>query len=184
MLHRRDTVADADLTVRLILAKHGLQLTVDDGPNSSAPVMFLVNVTDETGNSRPIADVSLSSTTGVVGLFTTVDGTRSSDADGDLLTFEWSIVLQPAGSQAAFINEFAPQTEITFDTAGLYRIQLVVSDGLLDSFPVRFLIDVATPASQPNLPHEASAAWMLGDVADEEDAEVSALDTFFDELGR
>jgi hypothetical protein len=161
-----------------------VQLRVSDGPNTSAPARFLVNVADETGNFRPRADVSLSGRTGVVGLFTPLNGTRSFDPDGDPLTYEWSVILQPDGSQFGIINEFAAQTEITFDTPGLYRIQLVVSDGMLDSFPKFFLIDVASPSFQPSPLGDARGDFWPGSADREQADEFRALDLVFDELGR
>ena len=178
-----DPTAAVTTWVADVAGLYRMRLTVSDGLNTSAPVRFLVNVADESGNSRPIANVSLSGRTGVVGLFTRLDGTRSSDPDGDPLTYEWSVISQPDGSQFGIINEFAAQTEITFDTPGLYRIQLVVSDGMLDSFPRFFLIDVASPGSQPSPLADARNDGLPGDDDRDETDEVRALDAFFDELG-
>lgn len=159
-----------------------VQLTVNDGLQNSDPVTFLVDVTSDMENGRPVADVSLSGSTGVVALFTELNGTRSSDPNEDLLTYLWSVVDQPDGSQFGIINEMAAQTQITFDTPGLYRIQLVVNDGLLDSFPVTFVIDVASPASSGMLPEEASGQ-LLQEQSDDA-AEENAWDAFFAAMGR
>ena len=66
-----------------------------------------------------------------------LDGSLSSDPDEDPLSYRWSIIDQPEGSNPV-IEE--PTAEITIfrtdrEPAGTYTIRLVVNDGLLDSEP-------------------------------------------------
>ena len=62
-----------------------------------------------------------------------LDGSGSTDADGDLLTYKWSITSRPAGSQAqlAFesVDDDDPAPTFVADMPGVYVISLVVGDG-------------------------------------------------------
>ena len=58
-----------------------------------------------------------------------LDGTASSDPEGDGLTFHWTLESKPAGSAAALENGATPTPDLVVDAAGLYIFGLVVSDG-------------------------------------------------------
>lgn len=58
-----------------------------------------------------------------------LDGSGSSDADGDPLIFEWFVALAPAGSIATIEDPSAATTTFTPDVAGTYQFTLNVSDG-------------------------------------------------------
>lgn len=58
-----------------------------------------------------------------------LDGSASSDADGDPLTYQWAFTATPAGSQATLEDPTAAQTGFTPDLPGTYTASLVVSDG-------------------------------------------------------
>lgn len=58
-----------------------------------------------------------------------LDGTASTDPEGDGLTYHWTLESRPAGSTAALQNDQTPTPDILFDVAGLYIFGLVVSDG-------------------------------------------------------
>jgi hypothetical protein len=64
-----------------------------------------------------------------------LDGLSSSDADGDPLTFQWSLLSRPAASHAVLADATSPQPGFTVDVAGQYVVQLVVDDGRGPSQP-------------------------------------------------
>jgi uncharacterized repeat protein (TIGR01451 family) len=108
-----------------------IQLIVNDGELASAPdtvtISYLTNV-------RPVALIEAESEW-TLGEIISLDGLGSNDADGDVLTYQWSVTEKPAASKASFDNDTDPQPQLTVDTAGEYRVQLIVNDGLLDSKP-------------------------------------------------
>lgn len=64
-----------------------------------------------------------------VGDVVQLDGTGSSDADGDALTFSWTITQAPIGSAAAFSDDTIVNPTITPDLPGFYVFALFVHDG-------------------------------------------------------
>jgi hypothetical protein len=111
------------------------QLVVHDGIVGSDPD----TVTVTTSNSRPVADAGPDQTVSV-GQVAVVDGSGSSDADGDALTFGWALTARPAGSVAAIADPASPVTSFIADVPGDYAVQLVVNDGQLDSDPDTALV--------------------------------------------
>lgn len=107
-----------------------VQLIVNDGKVDSAPDI----VTVSSANSLPVADAGDDQPV-VLGAMVTLDGSSSSDADGDLLAFRWSLLSVPAGSAAVLSDVSAVQPNFVADKPGNYIAQLVVNDGLADSTP-------------------------------------------------
>jgi hypothetical protein len=149
-----------------------MQLIVNDGINDSAPVTFAATVADDV----PTANVSLSQNSGTVGVSVLLDGTRSSDPEMRPLTFAWSIVDKPVGSVVTIDDPFAAATTMTADTAGTYRVRLIVNNGLNDSDPVQFTVEIADPLIVNGPLSEVDEHATAG--------EESMLDRFFAMLGR
>jgi DNA primase len=59
----------------------------------------------------------------------TLDGSRSSDVNGDALSYAWTLTDKPAGSTVALANATSAQATFTADVAGVYTATLVVNDG-------------------------------------------------------
>jgi len=62
-----------------------------------------------------------------------LDGSASNDANGDPLTYQWSMVSKPYGSIAVLSGDTTVQPSFFADLAGQYVVSLTVSDGLLTS---------------------------------------------------
>ena len=105
-----------------------VQLVVNDG--FAASVADTVTVT--TLNTRPVANAGADQTV-PMGTTVTLDGSASSDADGDPLTYAWSFTSTPAGSTAVLSNPTAVMPTFVVDRPGAYVAQLVVNDGTLAS---------------------------------------------------
>ncbi len=102
-----------------------VRLTVSDG---------LVSATDDAvitvtvANTPPIANAGPDQFGFVSGTLQ-LDGTESTDPDGDELTFEWVVFALPLGSTAFLDDPTSATPTFVPDFAGDYRFQLTVSDG-------------------------------------------------------
>ncbi len=103
------------------------------GGDSTAP---------ESTNTKPVADagadLAVSANLGVA-----LDGSGSSDGDGDPLTYDWSFASMPTGSQSALDDATAEAPSFTPDVAGDYVVELVVNDGTDESAPDRVTVSAA-----------------------------------------
>ncbi|MDC1287530.1 PKD domain-containing protein, partial [Gammaproteobacteria bacterium] len=106
------------------------QLIVNDGTVDSAPDTVEIS----TINTPPVA-VAGPNQSVIVDAQVQLDGSGSSDVDGDQLTFLWSILSAPAGSAAQLSDSGAVMPTFDPDLAGDYQIQLVINDGADNSVP-------------------------------------------------
>jgi hypothetical protein len=109
---------------------YAAQLIVFDGSVDSAPATTMIS----TVNSPPAADAGPDRAVRV-GATATLDGSGSTDADGDLLTHRWTVTSRPPGSTAELVSGDIPQPMLAIDRADVYTAQLIVSDGLATSAP-------------------------------------------------
>jgi fibro-slime domain-containing protein len=105
-----------------------IQLVVNDGKVNSLPDTMVVN----TLNSLPIADAGDDQSV-AVNERVFLNGKGSSDADGDTLTYKWSVKSRPSDSKEELIDSTKDTPQLIIDKAGDYVIQLVVNDGIEDS---------------------------------------------------
>ena len=63
-----------------------------------------------------------------LGATVTLDGSGSTDVDGDSLTYQWSLIAVPAGSAAALSDPSAVAPTFVVDLPGEYVAQLIVTD--------------------------------------------------------
>jgi hypothetical protein len=120
-------------TPSFIIDKPGsyiVQLIVNDGKVDSNPSI----VTISTQNSPPVAKAGADQTV-ETGATVQLDGTRSSDVDGDPLTYLWSFSSSPIGSLAILANSTSANPTFVTDKKGSYVIQLIVNDGKVNSVP-------------------------------------------------
>lgn len=154
-----------------------VQLIVNDGTVSSDPD----TVTISTENSRPIANAGPDQTA-EVGETVTLDGSGSSDADSDVLSYQWALITQPTGGQAVLQDADQVQTQFIPQIAGQYIAQLIVSDGFLTSNPDTATVAVTVPAPINHDPQITSSAVTTATVGQAYTYDVNATDTDGDVL--
>lgn len=117
-------------------------LTVNDGKVSSTAAT--VNITAAVANVAPVANAGVAQKIWV-GSFVTLDGGASSDANGDSLTYSWSLISKPSGSAATLTGATSTISTFTVDLVGTYVASLVVNDGKVNSSAST----IAAQASKP-----------------------------------
>jgi len=123
---------------------------VNDGATASSAAA--VTITANVANAAPVANAGLAQNV-FVGSVVTLDGSASSDANSDPLTYAWTLTSKPAGSAAALSSSTSAKPTFKADVAGTYVASLTVNDGKVDS-------TVATgsiTASVANVPPVANA---------------------------
>ncbi len=83
-------------------------------------------------NGVPIANAGSDQTVHVESTVT-LDGSNSYDSDEDTLTYSWSFISKPSGSNATFTNSDVANPTFIPDKVGDYEIGLIVNDGKEDS---------------------------------------------------
>jgi RHS repeat-associated protein len=121
------------------------QLIVNDGVAGSAPDTVLIS----TINSAPVANAGTDQTVPVAGT-ATLDGSGSTDVDGDVLTFTWALTAQPPGSTAVLDDAASVSPQLTPDRPGSYVVQLIVNDGTINSVPDTVVISTVNSAPVAN----------------------------------
>jgi hypothetical protein len=79
-------------------------------------------------NTPPVASAAAVQSASIDTLVT-LDGSRSSDANGDVLAYAWTLANKPAGSNAVLANPTSAKAGFIPDVAGTYTAMLVVNDG-------------------------------------------------------
>ncbi|GAB5537676.1 MAG: hypothetical protein Rubg2KO_39250 [Rubricoccaceae bacterium] len=92
-------------------------------------------------NQPPIADAGADQNAVVLGQTVTLDGSASSDPDGDPLTYAWTLT-DPNGDPAALSDATAPQPTFVATVRGTYTASLTVNDGTEDSVADEVQIEV------------------------------------------
>lgn len=99
-------------------------------------------------NVAPVANAgpNQSVTTGTT---VTLNGSSSSDADGNPLTYLWSLVSVPSGSGATLTGPTTVKPTFLADKTGQYVAQLLVNDGLVSSTAATVTITTTPGNSAP-----------------------------------
>lgn len=119
-----------------------VSLTVNDGlVNSEADE---VAITSTYINSAPVADAGTNQTV-IQGDVVYLDGSSSSDNDGDQLNYQWSFVSVPSNSSATLSNEQTATPNFTTDKSGIYVLSLTVNDGTANSNADNISIEAIEP---------------------------------------
>ena len=123
-----------------IAGSYDIRLIVNDGKVNSTPS----TVTITTQNTPPVANAGPNQVR-PVGSLVQLDGSASTDVDGDPLTYQWSLIGPPPGSTAVLSSTTAVKPTFTADVAGTYVAQLIVNDGKVSSLPVTVQITTNPP---------------------------------------
>lgn len=133
------------------------RLLVQDGvnPDVSVDTMTVTVSAPAPQNQAPVASITGPTASVVIGSIITLDGTLSSDPDGDALTFRWrqtdalggEILPDDIGDQfQPLTGVSSPITQWQALQAGTYYVRLLVSDGRLTS-TARFSVTVVNAES-------------------------------------
>jgi hypothetical protein len=114
-------------------------------------------------NTRPVANAGPDQSV-VVGSLVTLDGSGSQDAEGDPLTYAWSITTRPAGSAAP--ANLGSATHFQADVAGKYVVSLTADDGSLTSSPDEVTVTAFVKAQVPDTYQGISYTASPGEDAD------------------
>ncbi len=117
-------------------------LVVSDGQAMSGADEIVIDVTAE--NANPPEAIINAPLRAAVGQPVTLDGTSSTDPDGDPLTYRWLLMDKPMGSAALLQDALTATPTLTPDVEGDYTVELVVNDGSFDSSPVTETITAGT----------------------------------------
>jgi len=85
-----------------------------------------------TSNTAPVADAG-ADLKGKLNSVITLEGSASSDADGDTITYDWTLTSAPTGSAATLTDADTDSPTLIPDVGGLYVASLTVNDGKTDS---------------------------------------------------
>ena len=111
--------------------------------------------------TAPVANAGVDQTVGI-DRPVTLNGTGSSDANGDALTYAWTLIT-PAGSASVLSSATAAMPTFTADKAGTYTATLIVKDAALFSTADSATITV-TANRAPTANAGAAQTKVAGDV--------------------
>jgi uncharacterized repeat protein (TIGR03803 family) len=118
-------------------------IVTDGGALSSAPAY----VTLSSFNQAPTAVATATAVLPIVGQAVTLDGTASSDPEGDAKYFQWAVTMRPVGSVAPLLDATMATASFTPDVAGDYEVSLTVSDFLGAGTPATVSFVATTAAT-------------------------------------
>lgn len=128
-----------------VVGTYSFTLVVNDGKLSSPAVTATVVASNS--NSAPVANPGPNQNVNL-GALVYLDGSGSTDADSDALTYRWTLVIKPTDSAAVLSFPNSPNPKFTADKAGGYSLGLVVNDGKTDS-AMGVITVIAYPANTP-----------------------------------
>jgi len=144
------TIASTALT-NLAAGVYAFQLKVTDNDGATAMDTVKVTVKDASQpNQPPVANAGSAVTLTLPANSTTLNGSSSSDPDGSISSYAWSLISGP--TQYSIANSASASTALTNLAAGVYAFQLKVTDNdgatALDTVKIT-VNNIAAPANQP-----------------------------------
>ena len=145
-------------------------LTVTDGSLNSSSATLTATLTARMSNTAPVANAG-SAQSVAVGAQVLLDGSASSDANGDALSYAWTLSSRPGASSAVITTGNSARAGFTADVAGTYVLSLTVHDGKASSPAATITVSAApsitgdcptSTASCPPASLKALAAFPLG----------------------
>jgi hypothetical protein len=127
--------------------EYRLSLTVSDGRAAGAPATMTLAVS--AANSPPVALAMPAVRNVVTGSPVVLDGSASSDPDGDPLTFSWTLTRRPAGSNATLSAAATRTSVLAPDVEGIYVATLVAADGRSGSTSTSVIVQAFTGGTTP-----------------------------------
>ncbi|MEE9455318.1 MAG: PKD domain-containing protein, partial [Paracoccaceae bacterium] len=132
-----------------------VQITASDQDLLSKPIVLVFEAT----NQPPVADAGVDFDT-FVGDTAILNGTASSDPDGDAISYVWHFASKPAGSSVTLSDMHVARPSFIPDVRGNYILELVVSDFLGTSLADQ--VTVTAPNRAPIAQIEGEAAGETG----------------------
>lgn len=112
-------------------------------------VLFsITSCKEEEKNSAPIAHAGNDKEIPVLNPYQ-LDASLSSDEDGDDLAYTWKFMSIPDKSQAELNDTQSMTPEFIPDKTGVYTLQLIVNDGIVDSEPDEITLTAVNEAGIP-----------------------------------
>ena len=133
-----------------VVGTYTAQVIVKDSGNLESKVPSVVTIVASISNSAPVANAG-SKQFVVFGASSTVtlDGTYSTDADNDQITYKWTLLQKPSSSAAVLSSTTSARPTFKADVAGDYVAQLIVNDGKVDSTPNSAIVAASAANVQP-----------------------------------
>ncbi|HEY0491365.1 MAG TPA: PKD domain-containing protein [Telluria sp.] len=117
-----------------VLGSYVVKLVATDARGAASTYQTTVSVNNRrpvaaiSSNATPVAQASGPALRLPVNTALTLRGTGSSDADGDALTYSWTLATRPDGSTATLSAASGATVQLTTDVAGSYQVRLRVTD--------------------------------------------------------
>ena len=133
-----------------IAGNYVVELVVNDGQlNSMADRVSITVKNAPVVNVAPVANAGIDQAVVTNVDTVTLNGSDSTDADGDNLTFSWTFTAKPAGSAVTLSDPKVVNPNFIADVDGDYVLQLIVNDGKVDSKPKTVKITATAKVKPP-----------------------------------
>lgn len=136
----------------------------------------------EQENRPPIANAG-EDRLALPGSSVTLDGSESTDPDGDALAFSWALIEHPDPSDASLTQPTTANPTLVVDVGGVYVIELTVSDGLREATDRVRLSVTPEELAPPSFGVDASLAPRVDELPGFEDGVPRPVATIEDDTG-